>query len=226
MKTTALPNYRDHEAVYQHLRASGAQGWSGDDEYATMESLVLPWLGKPSGLRVLELGSGAGNFSALLARRGHRVHGVEISPTAVEWANARTKETGLACTFACDDVCTLGSCQDGSFDVVVDGHCLHCIIGDDRQRCLRAAGRVLAPDGRLIVLTMCGEVRNPRLLSAWDPETQVAFHAGKPVRQIGRAEAIVQEIESAGFAVDHWHVEERQNDQDQDDLVVAARRKG
>ena len=227
MSAVGSPDYSGHEVVYQHLLASGAKGWSGDEEYATMEALVTPWLvdgSAAAGVRVLELGSGAGNFSARLAQRGHRVHGVDISSTAVAWANDRARESNLTCTFSCDDVCVLGSCEDASFDVVVDGHCLHCIIGEDRKRCLEAVGRVLVPQGRLVVLTMCGEVRNPRLLAAWDPQARVAFHGGRPVRYIGQAEAIVHEIERSGFEIEHWHVDERQNDNEQDDLVLVARR--
>ena len=44
---------------------------------------------------VLELGCGEGHIARLLAGKGYRVTGVDISPTAIQWAKEKTLDTGL-----------------------------------------------------------------------------------------------------------------------------------
>jgi hypothetical protein len=38
--------------------------------------------------------------------------------------------------------------DDGQFDVVVDGNCLHCVLGDARRQALASVKRILAADRR------------------------------------------------------------------------------
>ena len=49
---------------------------------------------------------------------------------------------------------------DETFDLVVDAHLLHCIVGGDRAAVLRSVVRVLRPGGWFQVLTMCGDDPN------------------------------------------------------------------
>ena len=229
MKASLSADYSLHEDVYRKLRARGATGWSSDDEYAVMFDLVAPAL-PPVALgvspHVLELGSGAGNFSMMLAHEGYTVTGVDISGTAVDWANERARSSGTSVLFRVDDVVELSSCSDATFDAVVDGHCLHCIIGEDRAACLTAVHRVLRPGGVLVVLTMCGEVVDERLRESFDPLAQVMVVGGRPTRYIGSAEAIVEEVALAGFEINTVHVEARRTAAEQDDLVIRATKLG
>lgn len=228
--TSPLPvDYGTHDAVYRKLRERGAIGWSSDDEYAVMASLVTPLLPRATAEdspRVLELGSGAGNFSMLLARRGYRVTGVDISSTSVEWADERQRRANTNAIFRVDNVVELSSCGDATFDAVVDGHCLHCIIGDDRARCLQAVRRVLKQGGVFVVLTMCGEVIDEEILRLFDPVTKIVVVADRPTRYIGTADAIVAEVANAGFDIDTVHVETRKTAVGQDDLVIRATKPG
>src|ERR1700709_2591710 len=120
MKTSAMTqsisaDYAQHEAVYRSLRAKGAEGWSSASEYSLMLKLVAPLLPAPKAqarTQVLELGSGAGNFSTALQQLGYAVTGVDISATAVEWATVRAKSLGSSAKFRLDNVVDLSTCED------------------------------------------------------------------------------------------------------------------
>ena len=219
------PNYALHDDSYRRLRERGKTGWDDDEVYADMFRLVAPALpaaapeGSPS---VLEIGSGAGNFSLMLARHGYRLTGVEISQTAVDWANESARATGSGAVFRVDDVLALASCGDATFDAVVDGHCLHCIIGLDRASCLRSVLRVLKPGGVFVVLTMSGDVLDEALLRVFDPVNKVTVHGGRPTRYIGSAEDIVAEVVGAGFEISESTVHRRTGSRDLDHLVIHA----
>ena len=69
-------------------------------------------------LRILDVGCGAGFFSVLLAREGHRVTGVDLTPDMIVNARILAKEEGADCDFQVMDAEKLDF-ADESFDVVV-----------------------------------------------------------------------------------------------------------
>jgi SAM-dependent methyltransferase len=225
VNTELDPDYMSHDAVYRQRRASGAVGWDNDAGYVALLGLVETRLltTLPAGCRILELGCGAGNLSLLMAEHGWQMTGVDIAPAAIDWATARSNAfPGV--DFRVDDVLHLATCADTHFDAVVDGHCLHCIIGPDRRRCLVSVHRVLKDNGALLVVTMCGEVVDAKLRATYDPATRSVSMNGRPVRYIGAPDDIMAEISSAGFAIHDAQVVPRVNDSDQDTLVLLARK--
>ena len=83
---------------------------------------------------MLELGCGNGMSSSLLmARKGYEVHGVDISKAAIAWAREQFTDYALCGTFGQGDVCDMPFLTEHSFDIVIDGSCLHCLIGNDRD---------------------------------------------------------------------------------------------
>lgn len=73
-----------------YLRYSFTKGTEQEVEYLTGA------LGLGSGSRILDVGCGPGRHSLALARRGMRVHGVDISSAFVEVARATAESQGLA----------------------------------------------------------------------------------------------------------------------------------
>jgi 2-polyprenyl-3-methyl-5-hydroxy-6-metoxy-1,4-benzoquinol methylase len=223
-------NYLGHDKVYQTRRASGTfAGWDVDDaayeKFATQVTTALPALANRPGLKLLELGCGAGNLSMKLAALGCDVTGVDIAPSAIAWAHERRANAGPALqsltTFRTDSVLQLDTCPSATFDVVLDSHCLHCIVGTDRALCLAAVHRTLKPGGKFLVVTMCGEVRVVQAGAQQDESFNIIKN-GIAVRHIGTRESILAELVQAGFEIESVTVDARENDAAQDDLIVVA----
>ena len=224
------PDYSRHDGLYRKFRDQGANGWNDEraESYQEMFQFISPDLPPATHgntVLTLEIGCGAGNFSILLAQNGYRVTGVDISPIAIEWAVERANSINMEMDFRVDNVLALVNCGDAMFDLVVDGHCLHCIIGEDRASCFAAVWRVLKAGGSFVVLTMCGAVTNQKMLTSFDHDRKVTLHHGQPTRYIGDVDTIVSEITSAGFVAETVRVVPRKDADDMDNLIVRARKR-
>jgi SAM-dependent methyltransferase len=213
-------DYAGHDARYRRLREQGAPGWDSDDGYREREAeLALAFAAiDPVGTRLLEIGCGAGNLAGWFADRGFDVTGIDISPAAIEWA---TERAIARARFLVGDV--VAELQ-GTYDVIIDGHCLHCIIGDDRARLLANVHDALAPGGHFFVATMCGAITNAKLRACFDPVTRCQVVDGVAYRYIGDAVEILAELRAAGFEIVRSTVDPRTTDEDQDDLWTVVRR--
>jgi ubiquinone/menaquinone biosynthesis C-methylase UbiE len=156
------PDYFAHDAVYQQRLAEGLPGWNKTEQGYDDRNREIAKLrtsgNMPAGGRLLELGCGAGNIVVWLAKEGYDLTGVDISPTAIDWARRRAHGENIQADFIVVNVLDLKQFADDGFDLVLDDHCFHCIIGDDRKRFLSQAHRVLKPGGYFLVETMCGPV--------------------------------------------------------------------
>ena len=102
--------------------------------------------GVPAG-RALEVGCGTGTNSVWLAEHGFSVLGLDVSPLAIEAANARVAGRELDCRFEVQDF-LLEAVAGEPFTFAFDRGCLH--VFDDAATRARFAERVaglLAPDG-------------------------------------------------------------------------------
>jgi SAM-dependent methyltransferase len=215
-------DYGGHDARYRQLRDQGAPGWDtaeGYREHETELAWMLAALEPRRGNRLLELGCGAGNMAGWLVARGFEVTGIDISPTAVAWATERAIPNTR---FLVGD---LVAGIAGEYDVVLDGHCLHCIIGDDRARMLANVRAALVPGGHFFISTMCGEITLPKLRATFDPVTRCQVVDGVAYRFIGDAGELLDELRTAGFEVVCSTIHRRKDDNDQDNLWALTRKK-
>jgi hypothetical protein len=107
--------------------------------------------------------------------------------------------------------------------LLLDGHCLHCLIGPDRAGFFCNARRYLRPDGVLCIDTMCGD---PHFLppgQTFDPASRCVMDKGIATRYLGLADQILQEITAAGFSVLAHAIIPAAGDTDQDTLLALAR---
>jgi ubiquinone/menaquinone biosynthesis C-methylase UbiE len=136
---------------------------------------ILGLAGDVRGLRVLDLGCGAGNIALELLDRGARVTCLDISPGMVELARRRVElhlpELAGRATFVVADAGATGL-DDSSFDLVVGKWLLHHV---DVERAAAEVGRLLAPGGHGLFVE--NQAANPVLRFA---RKHLAGRAGIP----------------------------------------------
>jgi cyclopropane fatty-acyl-phospholipid synthase-like methyltransferase len=101
--------------------------------------------------RVLDIGCGLGDNAVFLARQGHHVTGLDISPTALVTARRRAADAGADVGFGVADATRLDG-YTADFDTVVDSGMYHC-LGDADKRSYAAAVRRAARPGATLLLS-------------------------------------------------------------------------
>jgi SAM-dependent methyltransferase len=186
MLSRALP------LVYQRFwRPLGGRLLMGLTGPGTAEEhrMALEMLSIEPGDRVLDVACGPGNFTRDFARAASDglVVGIDASESMLEVAVRDTKSANVA--YLRGDACALPF-GDGSFDAVCCFAALYLI--EEPMRALAEIVRVLAPGGRVALLTSCN--RGP--LSAGT--TNAIVHRLSGVRIFGRDE-LVRELTAGGL---------------------------
>lgn len=130
-------SYISHDEVYKINKKKGLAGWGeSSEDYEATHEIFKEFLSKvkiPDLSRDLDLGCGAGNNTIWFAKNGFKMSGIDIAPTAIEWAKERVIDNNLDIDFHLGSAISLDKFEDDYFDFVIDSHCLHCIIGADRE---------------------------------------------------------------------------------------------
>lgn len=217
-----------HEANYKKIAEGKSDGWSTPED--VRETLVhYQWALAldiaPKDGKILELGCGDGCMTVELAKlEPFDVYGIDIVPLAVELVGKRLAAAGLDATIKTGSVLDL-PWEDGFFDVLIDSHCLHCIVLDDRRVFFKEALRVLRSGGMLVIDTMVNDPPLDTLKGTFDSVTRTHTYMGVAGRHFGRPEDILGEVAGAGFEVaQHWFTP-KTKDEEQDMLTVAAVRR-
>ncbi|HEY6483998.1 MAG TPA: class I SAM-dependent methyltransferase [Steroidobacteraceae bacterium] len=114
---------------------------------------LAPWLKVAPGTAVLDVGCGVGRWSRLLAKRGARVTGVDLSPTMIAQAQRRAVAEGVGerCSFHVQDLSRLSI--GGQFDLILGVTVLQHILDAEALRAaIRAMTAHLSPTGRMVLL--------------------------------------------------------------------------
>ncbi|MEK7484198.1 MAG: class I SAM-dependent methyltransferase [Planctomycetota bacterium] len=223
-------NYPGHEQSYQKKRQTSEYvGWLKRNEFE--EDWTQSWqkiLQKsqfPKQGKVIELGCGAGNISISLAQLGYKVVGIDIAPTAIAWAKENAIQANVNVQFIEGNLLEMAEFPGAPFDIVIDGRCLHCIIGKDREQFLKVTHGLLNPGGILAINTMCNEVpQTPHFQQYFDPVSRCTIQNGISTRYIGDSNDILQEVIRAGFRMISVEVFPPQNQGDAADLQIIAKK--
>jgi 2-polyprenyl-3-methyl-5-hydroxy-6-metoxy-1,4-benzoquinol methylase len=221
-------SYQADEKVFQKLRAAGKTSWDEQaDPEASFERFVMrPFLEESlaampralHGLSALEIGCGSGPICCFLAARGWAVRGIDVSPTGLEMARQNAAQRGLNVQFDAADICSMPG-QPDRYDLVIDGHCLHCLVCDEHRReALTAIARLLKPDGLFLIETM---ISHPGLIvkgnyridaqgvlsikvdspSGHDDALKSDGEWFAPYRRLLTADQVAAELRNSGFVI-------------------------
>lgn len=109
-------DYPGHDALYRRKKDSGATGWDDEETWKAWSAEILEVIASgvfPGSGKILELGCGAGDVALLFAERGYQVCGIDIAPSAIEWAREKALKLGLKADFKVGDVRNLGRWEGG-----------------------------------------------------------------------------------------------------------------
>ena len=194
-------NYLVHEEMYVQARQAGWEGWGGNERMSKpiLVERFLALEGCPTRGRLLELGCGEGHHCRAFYLHGFEVTGVDISETAIAWAREKAQLADIAGEYVVADLTAASLELTERYDVVIDGNCLHCIIGNDRTTFLNHVYRLLSENGVFFVSSLCSK----------DGNSHHTYKDGYTYRCIPSKENLVSELEEAGFEVRNVEVYER-----------------
>lgn len=163
-----------------------------DKDYAAEAAYVASHL--PGGARVLELGCGTGAHAEHLARMGFSVHGVDLSPTMLERAQARraslAREVASRLSFGHGDIRSVrtGETYDAAISLF---HVMsYQTANEDLAAAFRTAATHLAPGGRFLFDYWYG----PAVLAQRpEPRTRLLEDELIEVRRVAQPELRVNE---------------------------------
>src|SRR5258705_7800203 len=182
-------------AAHWNRRAAGFDSDFGhsirtEAERAAWDRIVALAVGGRAPLDALDVGCGTGFLSLELARRGHRVTGVDFAPQML--AEARRKaasEQSLAVRFEEGDAEAL-QFSDASFDLVITRHVLWTLPHpeaaiDEWMRVLRPGGRLAGIDGQFDPGFLTHQRENARTSAEYAAiGDRLPFLGGRPREEI------------------------------------------
>lgn len=188
------------EKSYQTLKKQNKEGWNPEVISKSMFEIATKVLKRDNIYNgsLLDLGCGDGKLTIKFAQNGYETCGIDISPTAISWAEERAKTQSVDAKFQVGNALDLPYFSE-KFNIVIDSFCFHCIIGKDRKKFLSEVFRVLTNNGILIIMTKCGNPKDPNY--PFDPITRCKIENGIPTRYMGLPESIIDEVKNAGFNI-------------------------
>jgi ubiquinone/menaquinone biosynthesis C-methylase UbiE len=145
--------------------------------------------GGRSGLDALDIGCGTGFLSLELARRGHRVTGIDFAPAMLALARQKAMQAGADIHFEEADAENL-PLPPLSFDLVVTRHVLWTLPHpeaaiDEWIRVLRPGGRLAVIDGQSLVKAGEEQAASARRSAEYAPiGDQLPFLMGRAQEEI------------------------------------------
>jgi|WetSurMetagenome_2_1015567.scaffolds.fasta_scaffold66508_3 2-polyprenyl-3-methyl-5-hydroxy-6-metoxy-1,4-benzoquinol methylase len=110
--------------------------------------LIRTWL-PPTPISILDVGCGTGSLSVVLARLGHTVTGIDLSPAMISCAETKAAAAGQWITFHVMDA-ALPAFAPGQFDMLVCRHLLWAL--PNLAQVLRRWAELLKPCGCLLLI--------------------------------------------------------------------------
>jgi SAM-dependent methyltransferase len=137
---------------------------------------------------VIDVGCGTGENALFLARLGHEVWGIDLSPMAIRKAIAKSEERGIKVNFLTHNAFQLAD-LNRRFDSAIDSGLFHTFDDEERELFQQSLSAALRPGGTYFM--MCFSEREP---AGWggprrvtQSEIRHTFHLGWRVNYIREA---------------------------------------
>ena len=214
-------DYKGYDNYYQKLFSEGKTQWGGQEGQDVLYACAIRFI-RPRE-RVLLLGCGVGILAERLKNLELDCIGVDISSSAL--AKARERLAGCEnYAFVESSVLDLPDTL-GLFDLIMDEHCTHCIVGADRAVLWKSLQHRLKLNGRVIIKAMVGDA--PRALATqpeltFEAKTCTVFSNGKPIRYVPTFTKLKSELELHGFEV--LSAEHQINPETEDHALIEVRK--
>lgn len=155
--TPAKPSSADAAEIAK-FDALATQWWNPRGPMAPLHAMnparmgwVADRLGRLEGLRVLDVGCGAGLASEWLARRGAKVTGLDAAGAALDAARAHAAESGIAIEYRTG---TPEDLTETGFDAVLALEVIEHVPAAERAAFLAGLARAVKPGGWVILSTL------------------------------------------------------------------------
>ncbi|UWR01058.1 class I SAM-dependent methyltransferase [Rhodobacteraceae bacterium S2214] len=119
------------------------------------------------GVRVLDVGCGQGRDAIFIARKGHRVVGVDISKNSIRDLKAVAAQENLSIEGVVDDVASYE--PNGSFDIVLIDRTLHMLSRQARRSTLKTMLDHVSKQGCLLIADEVSNIEDIEMVVSEHP---------------------------------------------------------
>ncbi|MEC9369004.1 MAG: class I SAM-dependent methyltransferase [Pseudomonadota bacterium] len=206
----------------EYLEAGNLNGWfEACYRFADGDAALVPWgheMARPELAewlqrlpperrkgRALDIACGLGDNAAQLARAGFQVTAFDIAPTAIEWAQKRFPDLGIAWRRA--DLLDVPRDFRGAFDLVNETYTLQAIRPPYREEAITVLPGLVAPGGTLLVIARSRHDDEPENPPPW-PLRRAEL---QPIVNAGLTEVAFEDfiVARKGRGVRHFRAEYR-----------------
>lgn len=150
----SMQNYKSaHEGFTEHYKSTPP--WEIGKPQSPFLS-VVDQIKSP----VLDIGCGTGNTAIFLAKKGHKVTGVDFIEAAIQQARTKAEANGVSVNFLVKDAMTLID-WNKSFTSIIDSGLFHIYTSEkqkhEQSRYVQGLAHVIKPGGKLFLLTFTQE---------------------------------------------------------------------
>ncbi|MBN1498859.1 MAG: class I SAM-dependent methyltransferase [Spirochaetes bacterium] len=185
-------NQSIYDEKYRQAIRNDQECWGGNERYTCrlkqiqdiLKSGIIPAQGK-----VLEAGCGEGHLCQEFHKKGYDVTGIDFSKAAIDWAKNKNLIHKPDINYIHEDLSKPDLNLNDIFDLIIDGNCLHCIIGTRRQYFLENLYHHLSQSGVLYISSLISN----------DHDNHTTEIEGIPYRFIPHPDYLKAELENSGF---------------------------
>lgn len=207
------------DQLWDHAPSQRKDDWliereSRSPRWSAIAQRLMSRFGAIQGLRTIELGSGRGDLSALLAQAGAKVTLLDISDKALVQARIRFERLGLPAEYVEADFHSAGAESPSAFDVALSSGVIEHFEGDERTAAVKAHLDLVRPGGVAIISVPNARCPSYRLWKkylelrgCWPYGVETPYSRRELRRRIAAAGGACDGVLGVGFwqsVGDHW----------------------